>query len=248
MTMMRTIAWQCTGTMEMILLGSMQAPRRWDCWTLGNQGGAFLHKEGSHLHKEGSHLSKEGSHWLRYTTRRHQQLNQVLDFALCSKQEPSKIWDDMLHLWIAILVFLKSQIVDWGSRPRMNRPGAAKSNERKRYAGCLMNQRPKPTSDKSEQVSQARANKSNKRKTASSFWSILYALPVCSERQVESKYDWINDSRVQDPETWDRVSWIVTVFPWTFPIPTDDSCLLPTRGRGAAANNFFEEWSQRRRF
>ena len=52
-----------------------------------------------------------------------------------------------------------------------------------------MNQRPKPARDKSEKVSQARASKSNKRKSASSFCSILYALPACSESQVESKYD-----------------------------------------------------------
>ena len=36
-----------------------------------------------------------------------------------------------------------------------------------------MSQRPKPASDKPKQISQASASKSNKRKSASSFWSIV---------------------------------------------------------------------------
>ena len=46
MTVMRIVAWQCAGTMEMILIGSMEAPMRWSWMTFGNWGGTFCSAQG----------------------------------------------------------------------------------------------------------------------------------------------------------------------------------------------------------
>ena len=64
----------------------------------------------------------------------------------------------------------------------------------------------------------------------------------------EVRFEILIVSRAQDPEAWGRVCWTGTVFLWTFPIPTDDSCLLSTRDKEARARQIFWRMKSKKKF